>query len=564
MTNNTIIVPAFNALFLKDFLKHVVLLTTHREMSKGHDCYHNDNKTMSKHTFFEVLTRIVDDLSHDLPAELRYQRLLDGMEQIFPCDAAALLQLDGNTLQPLAVKGLSTDTMGRRFVVEEHPRLAQLLHSREPIRFAADSDLPDPYDGLVEAADQQLHVHDCMGASLRINDAPWGLLTLDAMCPDTFNNINPTELRTFISLTEAAIKAANRIEALEARAEREHQVARALREDEQNIEIVGKSQPIKQLQQEISIVAQSNLTVLLLGETGVGKELVARQIHRLSPRDSEPLVYVNCAALPENIAESELFGHVKGAFSGAVANRSGKFELADGGTLFLDEIGELPLSIQAKMLRVLQSGEIQRVGDDRHIKVDVRVVAATNRDLQQEVTKGRFRADLYHRLSVYPVHVPALRERSQDVFLLAGYFLEGNQKRFGVNGLRLAPETKQLLQRYPWPGNVRELEHLLSRAALKAITDQGREKRSIVIDASYLDIAEAELPNGEAEAEANTETDVDMPEPGIHLKEAIDQFQRQLISDRLETHDGNLAAAARDLGLNRSNFYRLVKRLKLR
>jgi len=437
------------------------------------------------------------------------------------------------------------------------------------VRFAADSDLPDPYDGLVETADQQLHVHDCMGAALYIDDRPWGLLTLDALCPDTFNQINTIELRTFISLTEATIKAANRIETLTARADHEHQLAQALIEEDQKVEIVGKSAAIKRLQEEIAIVAQSHLTVLVLGETGVGKELVARQIHSLSPRNNNPLVYVNCTALPENIAESELFGHTKGAFSGAVADRSGKFELADGGTLFLDEIGELPLTVQPKMLRALQSGEIQRVGSDRHIEVDVRIVAATNRDLQREVGGGRFRTDLYHRLSVYPVHVPPLRERQQDVLLLAGYLLAGNQRRFGVRGLRLAADAKQVLLQYSWPGNVRELEHLLSRAALKAINDGGRDKRSITIEAWHLNLTETALGYSNHDEGEQREKPVNTilcnaTSDNLSLRDAIDEFQRQLITERLEIHDQNLAATARDLGLNRGNFHRLLKRLQLR
>jgi len=183
-----------------------------------------DIKMTTQH-FFDALTSIVADLSRDLPAEQRYQRLLETMLRIFPCDAAALLKLEGNNLHPLAIDGLSDDTMGRRFVVTEHPRLATLLHAREPVRFAADSDLPDPYDGLVETHDQQLHVHDCMGVSLYIDEQPWGALTLDALQPGTFDDIDPLELRTFISLTEATVKAAERMDQLAARAEREHQVA---------------------------------------------------------------------------------------------------------------------------------------------------------------------------------------------------------------------------------------------------------------------------------------------------------------------------------------------------
>ena len=180
-------------------------------------------------------------------------------------------------------------------------------------------------------------------------------------------------------------------------------------------------------------------------------------------------MHVNCAALPEALAESELFGHVRGAFSGAIAERAGRFEAAEGGTLFLDEVGELPLSIQAKLLRALQNGEIQRLGADRPRKVNVRIIAATNRNLKERVQEGSFRADLYHRLSVYPVPIPPLRERGNDVLLLAGFFLELNRARLGLRSLRLSVAAEDALHRYAWPGNVRELEHVVSRAALKAV-----------------------------------------------------------------------------------------------
>ncbi|MBL4567591.1 MAG: nitric oxide reductase transcriptional regulator NorR [Porticoccus sp.] len=517
---------------------------------------------MTSTDFFSALVSIVSDLPQEMPAEHRYKRLLDALQQSFPCDAACILRLDGHILEPLAIAGLSDDTMGRHFVVEEHPRLANLLHSREPVRFPSDSELPDPYDGLVETSDHLLHVHDCMGASLYIDNQPWGVLTLDATLPGTFDKIDPIEFRAFISLTEATIKATHRIEVLEARVIKEQQVAQSLVEGHRKNEIMGNSPTIKRLKNEIKTVAQSYLTVLILGETGVGKELVARQLQTQSSRGGQPLVYINCAALPEGIAESELFGHVKGAFSGATTNRSGKFELADDGTLFLDEIGELSLTIQAKLLRALQSGEIQRVGSDRHIEVDVRIIAATNRDLKEEVAKGRFRADLYHRLSVYPIYVPPLRERGNDILLLAGHLLEINQRRFGVKGLRLAPDAKQMLLHYNWPGNVRELEHLLSRASLKAIMDQGRDSRTVIIESQYLDIDGQKIPE-ESNTSATTPQPSMIPDRNITLKNAVDQFQQELIADRLQTHNGNLAAVARDLDINRSNLYRLLKRLSL-
>ena len=517
---------------------------------------------MTSSTFCNALTSIVADLSRDLPSEQRYQRLLSAMQSSFPCDAAALLRLEGNYLTPLAVDGLSDDTMGRRFEVEDNPRLARLLHSREPVRFEANSDLADPYDGLVETEDHLLHVHDCMGSSLYVDDKPWGVLTLDAMKPGTFDSIDPIELRTFISLTEATVKAAERIHELEARVNRGVMITRELVKKGTDVEMIGSSKAMQKLKDEIDVVSQSDLTVLIQGETGVGKELIAAQVHANSARAEFPMVYVNCAALPENIAESELFGHIKGAFSGAVSERAGKFEIADGGTLFLDEIGELSLAIQAKMLRVLQSGEIQRVGSDQYIQVDVRIVAATNRDLKQEVSNGNFRADLYHRLTVYPLQAPTLRERGKDILLLAGYFLEQNQRRLSVKALRLSADAKNALQQYSWPGNVRELEHLLSRASLKAITDQGKSSDSIIIDTSYLDISDIESTQA-SEAEKKPADKLTFIKNGITLKEAVDEFQREAIEEALKKHDGNTASAGRELGINRSNFYRLLKRLDI-
>ncbi|AWB65620.1 nitric oxide reductase transcriptional regulator NorR [Saccharobesus litoralis] len=520
--------------------------------------------------FSLALIAIVADLSQDLSAQVRYQRLLSVMKQIFPCDAAALLKIEGRALRPIAVNGLSRDTLGRRFMVDEHPRLATILLSREPVRFPADSDLADPYDGLLDNHQQSLHVHDCMGISLYQDDQPWGVLTLDAAVPGTFDQIEQQQLRTFIGLTEATVKAAHRIEALQARVDREIEVAQSQLVDEGKTEIIGNSQSLNLMLSEIDIVARSHLTVLILGETGVGKELVARKIHSRSARHDQPLVYVNCAALPENLAESELFGHKKGAFTGAEHNRLGKFEIANGGTLFLDEIGELSLAVQAKILRALQSGEIQRVGSDQHIEVDVRIIAATNRDLKHEVRKERFRADLYHRLSVYPLIVPPLRERGNDVLLIAGYLLEKNQRRFGVQGLRLSAGARQVICHYAWPGNVRELEHLLSRAALKAINSHGKESRVVNIMPNHLDISEQDILDNTLAEQSQlpltsglNQSSIANIAPGVTLKQATEQYQKQLIQQRLQVHQNNQAAVARELGINRSNFYRLLKRLAI-
>ncbi|NGZ94733.1 MAG: hypothetical protein CV089_01140 [Nitrospira sp. WS110] len=235
--------------------------------------------------------------------------------------------------------------------------------------------------------------------------------------------------------------------------------------------LVGQSRTLRVILRQIDLVAPTDATVLILGESGTGKELVAREIHKQSRRRDQPLVRVNCASIPRELYESEFFGHVKGAFTGAMKDRAGRFESADGGTLFLDEVGEIPLELQSKLLRVLQEGEYERVGEETIRRVDVRIIAATNRDLMKEVEAGRFRRDLYYRLNVYPIEVAPLRRRMEDVPSLARYFID--QASRSLNGPRLALRDDQLaiLQQYDWPGNVRELQNVINRAV---IVSQGR------------------------------------------------------------------------------------------
>jgi anaerobic nitric oxide reductase transcription regulator len=262
--------------------------------------------------------------------------------------------------------------------------------------------------------------------------------------------------------------------------------------------------------------------------------------------------------LPDTLVESELFGHVRGAFTGALNDRRGKFELANGGTLFLDEVGELSLTVQAKLLRVLQSGQLQRLGSDKEHQVDVRLIAATNRDLAEEVRSGRYRADFYHRLSVYPLLVPALRDRGRDVLLLSGYFLEQNRSRMGLNSLRLSTDAQAALLAYGWPGNVRELEHLIGRSALKALGNCKERPKILSLSAADLD-----LPHGNVEVSAEQPTAAAETVTG-DLREATERYQRQLIGACLERHHHNWASAARELGLDRANLGRMAKRLGMK
>lgn len=512
----------------------------------------------------QALVPLVDDLSRELPDGERYRRLLEAVRALLPCDAAALLRLDGDWLLPVAVNGLSPDTLGRRFKVDEHPRFAQLLRASGPTRFAPDSPLPDPYDGLVEGLHGHLPVHDCMGCPVLVAEKPWGVLTLDALNTERFSSVDLGDLQAFASLAAATVSVVQRLERLALRVEDERQRAdsyRALAAENGTPTLIGQSAAHQRLLEEIAIVGNSELTVLITGETGVGKELVAQALHAASPRAARPLISINCAALPETLVESELFGHVRGAFSGAVTDRRGKFELADGGTLFLDEVGELSLAVQAKLLRVLQNGQLQRLGSDREHQVDVRVIAATNRDLADEVRTGRLRADFYHRLSVYPLVVPPLRERGHDVLLLAGNFLEQNRSRLGLGSLRLEASAQSALLAHDWPGNVRELEHLIGRSALKALAGLAKRPRIVSLTAAHLDL---QGPSMQAPAGLMVDADTPAAVPQGDLRSSMEAHQRQRIEASLARHQGNWASAARELGLHRANLVRLAKRLGLR
>jgi Nif-specific regulatory protein len=292
--------------------------------------------------------------------------------------------------------------------------------------------------------------------------------------------------------------------------------------------LIGTGNALRQVFEMISQVAPSDATVLITGESGTGKELVAMEVHRLSKRVGRPLIKVNCAALPESIIESELFGHEKGAFTGASSQRKGRFELADKGTIFLDEIGELPLQIQVKLLRVLQERELERVGGTSTIKVDVRLVAATNRNLDEEVKAGRFRADLYYRFNVFPIHMPPLRERKSDIVLLADHFTEKYAEKNSKLIKRISTPAIDLLASYSWPGNVRELENCIERAVILS--------SDMVIHSYNLP------PSLQSASSTNTE-------PITTLEAALSRMETELIIEALKLSDGNMAAAARRLGI---------------
>jgi anaerobic nitric oxide reductase transcription regulator len=523
---------------------------------------HNAVVIITTMDLLTILSEIAVDLTSLISAEDRYQRLLDALHKAIPYDAAALLQVQAEKLIPIAAKGLAPDTMGRIYTKNDHPRLDIICGSNDPVIFPADSRLPDPFDGMLITDPEALHrVHACLGFPLHVNGNLIGVLTADALTVGAFDHLPRQFLKTIGLMTGAQMQMAELLQALEEKAERQGQIASDLMQDAERrkgSEILGKSAPIENLRREIELVAKSDFTILILGETGVGKELVARAIHHHSLRRDKAMLYLNCAALPESLAESELFGHVKGSFTGAGDNRTGKFELADGGTLFLDEIGELSPAIQAKILRVIQEGEIQKIGSDRILHTNARLLAATNRDLEEEVRAGKFRADLFHRLNVYPLRVPALRERKEDIAILAGHFIERVKNELGLAEIRITNDALQLLNRYSWPGNVRELENIISRAVLKA-SRQPLESGFLRIRPEHLagDIGSA-LYVSPAPA-------YDPPQKSpVPFREEVKAFQILLIQAALERNNGNWAAAARDLDLDRSNLHNLSARLGMR
>ena len=330
------------------------------------------------------------------------------------------------------------------------------------------------------------------------------------------------------ALRQRSLEAENR--ALRARVDAQHTM-------------VGDSDAMAKLREQVAMAAPTNGRVLIFGENGTGKELVARNIHQLSRRRTGPFVEVNCAAIPEDLIESELFGHVRGAFTGAVADRRGKFELAHGGTIFLDEIADMSLKTQAKVLRVLQEQIMEPVGGSNRIKVDARVLAATNKDLTSEIRAGRFREDLYFRLNVVPIFVPPLRDRQEDIALFADHFMAMLAREYGRRPKTFESDAIAALKQYPWPGNVRELRNVIERLMIMVPGDRISSR-----DLTFLDQVPA------ADTQALPQTFASVP-----LHDARDQFERDYILRALAAQQGNISRTADVLGIERSNLYRKMR-----
>ncbi|HEX8819591.1 MAG TPA: sigma 54-interacting transcriptional regulator [Archangium sp.] len=399
------------------------------------------------------------------------RRGLDWLHQVARFDLATIFLLREGKLVSVAARGpLATEKVRRHELrLADFPSLRQTLETRRARAFTEEEHAHgdgDPFDGVLDLPPG----HSCMVVPLCAGESCYGLLTLDRSECETYPRAVVELVEVYGQMLATALQQAEQKSTFERLHRREHEHARLLESqlggDDVGVLETSRGPAVRELARRARQVAETDTPVLLLGETGTGKERLARAVHRWSPRAEGPFVTLNCAAIPAGLLESELFGHVKGAFTGATRDRAGRFQMAHGGTLFLDEVGELPVELQAKLLRALQEKTFEPVGSDRTVRADVRILAATHVDLQQAIAQRRFREDLYYRLSVFPLRLLPLRERLEDLPQLCAVLLEEQAKRTGRRGMKVTPEGLARLAAYDWPGNIRELANALERATI--------------------------------------------------------------------------------------------------
>jgi Nif-specific regulatory protein len=484
-----------------------------------------------------VLVRVSKAVNSVRGLEALEKQVLESILEIAPAGRAAILLCDRGVenLDECSVFGWDRRTGANPTVQVSRTILSQVFKDGVAILC---NDLPATETFAAAESITVRRIRSVLAVPLEVFDRILGVIYLDASDPDVRFDEDHLQLLTAIgSIAAFALDNARRMDWLEGENRR--------LQAEMNVEynMVGESPRMREVYQFISRVAKMDTTVLISGESGTGKELVARAIHRNSGRAHMPCVAINCATLAESLLESELFGHEKGAFTGAIVQKKGKLEVAEGGTVFLDEIGELAPLLQAKLLRVLQEREFERVGGTRTIKLNVRLITATNRDLETEVKAGRFREDLYYRLNVVSLRMPSLRDRRTDISLLASYFAAKSAKRSNRAVLGISPPARACLMNYDWPGNVRELENAIERA--------------VVLGSSELILPE-DLPESILEKAEPASSDVNA------FHDAVREAKKQLIINAIEQAHGNYTDAARLLGLHPNYLHRLVRNLSLR
>jgi transcriptional regulator with GAF, ATPase, and Fis domain len=463
------------------------------------------------------------------------EKVLEAVLDAVPADQAAILLTEDG------VDGFSSIIgRDRRLGANQPIRASQTILNRvlkESLAvLSSDVQSDDSYREAESLLERR--VHSVLAVPLEVRGKTLGVMYLEASSPGSRFDSDLLQVATTLgNITALAIENARHLERLDGENRRLHE------ELSIHHSMVGESKAMREVYEFVSRVAGRDSTVLISGESGTGKELVARAVHTNSPRADKPFVAINCAAITETLLESELFGHERGAFTGAVAQKKGKLEVAEGGTVFLDEIGELAVAMQAKLLRVLQEREFERVGGTRPIKLDVRLIAATNRDLKEASHTGTFRSDLYYRLNVVSLQMPALRERREDIPLLAAFFAAQHGEKVKRRVAGISPEAQACLTRYDWPGNVRELENAIERA--------------VVLGSTEVILAE-DLPDSILEETAAS------GQPVNALAEGIREAKKVLIERAIEQADGNYTEAAKLLGVHANHLFRLIRTLNLK
>jgi transcriptional regulator with GAF, ATPase, and Fis domain len=473
---------------------------------------------------FEFSDRLmhVRDLTELLDA------LMDAVIEITNADKGFLILAEGETLDIKVARNLNRENIADAITQLSDSIIAKVVRSRKPV-IISDAMNDDEFSSAKSV--MHLKVSSVICTPLLDRGRLLGLIYVgNDSIRDLFQDQTLRVLTVFAS--QAALIVANALLLNELRHDNKRLNDRL--EQYRFGEIVGTSPPMQQVFRKVEKIAPTDISVLITGETGTGKELIAREIHNRSPRAGKPFITINCGAIPENLLESELFGHVKGAFTGAVANKQGKFQAADGGTLFLDEIGEMPIELQVKILRALQERVVFRVGDTRPEACDIRILAATNRDLEKEIANGRFREDLYYRLNVVNVELPPLRARGDDVLVIARYLLSRYSREYDAKVKGFSPNAAVAVRKHNWPGNIRELENRIKKAIVLC--------ESTVIGPDDLGLTGDVLPQI------------------LTLADAKEKFQRDYINEVLALNNGNRTKTARDLGVDPRTVFRHLEK----